>query len=128
MRTKHKRVLSLLLCGTMLFSLCSQSVAAAAGTQTESIITAGTGDLCEHHPEHDDECGYSEGTTGTACGHEHTDDCYTEVIKCVHEHDEDCYPEESIWDDEATPSDADRWEPEYCPISAMRKAGVFHRN
>ena len=90
MRIKHKRVLSLLLCGTMLFSLCSQSVAAAAGTQTESIITAGTGDLCEHHPEHDDECGYSEGTTGTACSHENTDDCYTEVLKCVHKHDDEC--------------------------------------
>ena len=125
MRIKHKRVLSLLLCGTMLFSLCSQSVAAAAGTQTESIITAGTGDLCEHHPEHDDECGYSEGTTGTACGHEHTDDCYTEVIKCVHEHDEDCYPEESIWDDEATPSDADRWEPEYCPHICDEESGCI---
>ena len=52
--------------GTMLFSLCSQSVAAAAGTQTGSSITVGTGNLCEHHPEHDDECGCSEGTTGTA--------------------------------------------------------------
>lgn len=80
MRIKHKRVMSLLLCGTMLFSLCSQSVAAAAGTQTESSITVSTGNLCEHHPEHDDECGYSEGTTGTACSHEHTDDCYMEVI------------------------------------------------
>ena len=30
-------------------------------------------------------------------------------------HDEDCYPDEIIWDDEATPSDADRWEPEECP-------------
>ena len=79
-----------LLCGTMLFSLCSQSVAAAAGTQTGSSITVGTGNLCEHHPEHDDECGYSEGTTGTACSHEHTDDCYTEVLKCVHKHDDEC--------------------------------------
>ena len=76
--------------GTMLFSLCSQSVAAAAGTQTGSSITVGTGNLCEHHPEHDDECGCSEGTTGTACSHEHTDDCYTEVLKCVHKHDDEC--------------------------------------
>ena len=79
-----------LLCGTMLFSLCSQSVAAAAGTQTGSSITVGTGNLCEHHPEHDDECGCSEGTTGTACSDEHTDDCYTEVRKCGQKHDDDC--------------------------------------
>ena len=66
------------------------------------------GGLCEHHPEHDDECGYSEGIAGTACSHEHTDDCYKEVINCTHRHDEDCYPDEIIWDDEATPSDADQ--------------------
>lgn len=56
-----------------------------------------------------------EGIAGTACSHEHTDDCYKEVINCTHRHDEDCYPDEIIWDDEATPSDADRWEPEECP-------------
>lgn len=125
MRIKHKKVLSLLLSGIMLFSLCSQSVAAVAGTQTGSSITVGTGGLCEHHPEHDDECGYMEGEAGTPCAHEHTDDCYTEVIKCVHEHDEDCYPEESIWDDEATPSDADRWEPEYCPHICDEESGCI---
>lgn len=63
--------------------------------------------MCEHHPEHDDECGYTEGATGIPCSHEHTDDCYTEVIECVHEHDEDCYPQESVLDDEATPSNAE---------------------
>ena len=78
-----------LLCGTMLFSLCSQSVAAAAGTQTGSSIIVSTSNLCEHQPEHDDECGYSEGTTGTACSHENTDDCYTEVLKCDHKHDDE---------------------------------------
>ena len=37
------------------------------------------------------------------------------MINCTHRHDEDCYPDEIIWDDEATPSNADRWEPEECP-------------
>ena len=81
------------------------------------------GGLCEHHPEHDDECGYSEGIAGTACSHEHTDDCYREVIDCTHRHDEDCYPDESIWDDEATPSDADRLEPEYCSHICDEESG-----
>ena len=81
------------------------------------------GGLCEHHPEHDDECGYSEGIAGTACSHEHTDDCYREVIDCTHRHDEDCYPGESIWDDEATPSDADRLEPEYCSHICDEESG-----
>lgn len=81
------------------------------------------GGLCEHHPEHDEECGYSEGIAGTACSHEHTDDCYREVIDCTHRHDEDCYPDESIWDDEATPSDADRLEPEYCSHICDEESG-----
>lgn len=81
------------------------------------------GGLCEHHPEHDEECGYSEGIAGTACSHEHTDDCYREVIDCTHRHDEDCYPGESIWDDEATPSDADRLEPEYCSHICDEESG-----
>ena len=50
----------------------------------------GTG-LCEHHPQHTDECGYTEGSEGTPCNHEHTEDCYTLVTECVHEHTEDCY-------------------------------------
>ena len=49
-----------LLCGTMLFSLCSQSVAAAAGTQTGSSIMVCTRRLREQQPEQDDECGDSE--------------------------------------------------------------------
>ena len=61
--------------------------------------------LCEHHPEHTEDCGYTEGTEGAACEHEHTEDCYTLVKKCVHEHDESCYPvlEGSVSENTATP-------------------------
>ena len=90
-----KRILSLLLCGAMLFSLCSQSVLAEEKGQAGGV-TIGTSGLCEHHPEHNADCGYTEGTAGTPCVHEHTADCYEEVTNCVHEHDEDCYPEESV--------------------------------
>ena len=54
--------------------------------------------LCEHHPEHIADCGYTEGTEGTPCNHEHNEDCYTLVTECVHEHTEDCYPAESVSD------------------------------
>ena len=113
----RKRLLSWLLCGAMLFSLCPQSVLAESGAQ-DSGQTVTAGGLCEHHPEHDADCGYLEGSEGTPCGHEHTADCYTEVTECVHEHSEDCYPEEagdSVSGNEATPSDAQRREPENCP-------------
>ena len=109
----RKRILSLLLCVVMLFSLCPQS-ALAVGNGQAGGVTAGTSGLCEHHPEHNADCGYTEGTAGTPCVHEHTADCYEEVTNCVHEHDEDCYPEESVSGNEATPSGAQKREPENC--------------
>ena len=58
MRTK-RRLLILLLCGAMLCSLCSPSAFAEA----EAIPDSGqiAGGLCEHHTEHNEDCGCSEG-------------------------------------------------------------------
>ena len=123
MKTK-KRLLSLLLCGAMLFSLCSQSVLAEENGQAGGV-TIGTSGLCEHHPEHNADCGYTEGTAGTPCVHEHTADCYEEVTNCVHEHDEDCYPEESVSGNEATPSGAQKREPENCPHICDEESGCI---
>ena len=50
-----------------------------------------TGGLCEHHREHNEECGYIEAAEESSCTHEHTDDCYRLVTDCVHEHTEECY-------------------------------------
>ena len=113
MKKRLNRMLSTLLICSMVMTLMPTTVFAT--NRKDAVMEEYAGGLCEHHPEHDDECGYSEGIAGTACSHEHTDDCYKEVIDCTHRHDEDCYPDEIIWDDEATPSDADRWEPEDCP-------------
>ena len=113
MKKRLNRMLSTLLICSMVMTLMPTTVFAT--NRKDAVMEEYAGGLCEHHPEHDDECGYSEGIAGTACSHEHTDDCYKEVINCTHRHDEDCYPDEIIWDDEATPSDADRWEPEDCP-------------
>ena len=119
-----KRILSLLLCGAMLFSLCSQSVLAEENGQAGGV-TIGTSGLCEHHPEHNADCGYTEETAGTPCVHEHTADCYEEVTNCVHEHDEDCYPEESVSGNEATPSGAQKREPENCPHICDEESGCI---
>ena len=119
-----KRILSLLLCGAMLFSLCSQSVLAEENGQAGGV-TIGTSGLCEHHPEHNADCGYTEGTAGTPCVHEHTVDCYEEVTNCAHEHDEDCYPEESVSGNEATPSGAKKREPENCPHICDEESGCI---
>ena len=118
----RKRILSLLLCVVMLFSLCPQSALAVGNEQTGGV-TIGTSGLCEHHPAHDDECGYTEGTAGTPCSHEHTDDCYTEVTDCVHEHTEDCYPQNSVSGNNATSSNAD--EPTECTHVCSEESGCI---
>ena len=119
-----KRILSLLLCGAMLFSLCPQSVLAEENGQAGGV-TAGTSGLCEHHPEHNADCGYTEGTAGTPCGHEHTVDCYEEVTNCVHEHDGDCYPEESVSGNEAAPSGEQKREPTECTHVCSEESGCI---
>ena len=110
MRTR-KRLLSLLLCGAILFSLCSPSTFAEAQTiQDSGQITVNAGGLCEHHTEHTPDCGYPEGEPETPCTHTYTEDCYTEVTECVHKHNGDCYPEEtesSVSGNNATPSNAE---------------------
>ena len=52
--------------------------------------------LCDHHPAHTEDCGYTAPTEGHDCGHEHTEDCYTtdeagsKVLDCRHSHDSEC--------------------------------------
>ena len=118
------RFLSLLLCGVMLFSLCSQA-AFAEGVEA--------GGLCEHHPQHTAECGYTEGSEGAPCVHEHTEDCYTLVTECVHEHGPECYPQESVepaetegaTDDAAAPSEPKEQEPSACAHVCSEESGCI---
>ena len=83
--------------------------------------------LCEHHPEHTEDCGYTEGTEGAACEHEHTEDCYTLVKKCVHEHDESCYPvlEGSVPENTATSSEAEEAQPTACTHECSEESGCI---
>ena len=53
----------------MLFSLCPQSVLAETSTQDSGAVIS-AGGLCKHHSEHDEDCGYTEGTAGFPCTYE----------------------------------------------------------
>ncbi|MGE9908447.1 InlB B-repeat-containing protein [Lachnospiraceae bacterium SGI.231] len=115
-----KRILSILLICCMVLTMLPATALAEESGQTGSVTASG---LCEHHPAHDDECGYTEGTAGTPCSHEHTDDCYTEVTDCVHEHTEDCYPQNSVSGNNATSSNAD--EPTECTHVCSEESGCI---
>lgn len=95
----------------------------------EAGVSAVHTGLCKHHPEHTADCGYTEGTEGAVCEHEHTEGCYTFVKKCVHEHDESCYPvlEESISENTATPSEAEKAQPTACTHECSKESGCIKK-
>ena len=119
---KWKRPAAFLLAAAMIFTM--PDVPAFAVKAGASAVHTG---LCEHHPEHTEDCGYTEGTEGAACEHEHTEDCYTLVKKCVHEHDESCYPvlEGSVPENTATPSEAEEAQPTACTHECSEESGCI---
>ena len=122
MMWKWKRPAAFLLTAAMIFT--TPGVPASAVEAGASAVHTG---LCEHHPEHTEDCGYTEGTEGAACEHEHTEDCYTLVEKCVHEHDESCYPvlEGSVPENTATSSEAEEAQPTECTHECSEESGCI---
>ena len=115
---QQKRIAAFVLAAAMVFSTLPLNVLAV-----EPPTVAGG--LCEHHPEHTTDCGYTEGTEGTPCNHEHNEDCYTLVTECVHEHIEDCYPAESVSDNTDAQSDAEEQEPTACTHECSEESGCI---
>ena len=85
---RKEKILSLVLCVVMMFSMFPQAVS-ADGTWS-SGAPGETGRLCEHHPKHTAQCSYSSGTAGTPC-------TFAREI---------CNPKDSGEAEEATPSNA----------------------
>ena len=58
--------------------------------------------LCEHHTQHNAQCGYVEEQKAHACNHVHTADCYVKEPVCEkeetkgHTHEAACYDEDGI--------------------------------
>lgn len=122
MMWKWKRPAAFLLAAAMIFTM--PGVPASAVEAGVSAVHTG---LCKHHPKHTEDCGYTEGTEGAACEHEHIENCYTLVKKCVHEHDDSCYPalEESISENTATPSEAEKAQPTACTHECSEESGCI---
>lgn len=120
MKRQWKRTLSIILSVAMLFSMTGMNTVFA----TEGGPTIGASGPCEHHKEHTADCGYTEGTPEVLCAHDHTDECYQEVTDCTHTHTDECYPaEDSVSDNDATPSDAEQREPTECTHMCSEESG-----
>ena len=122
MKWKWKRPAAFLLAAAMIFTM--PGVPASAVEAGASAVHSG---LFEHHPEHTEDCGYTKGTEGSACEHEHTVDCYTPVKKCIHEHDESCYPvlEGSVSENTATSSEVEEAQPTECTHECSEESGCI---
>ncbi|MCI5804108.1 MAG: S-layer homology domain-containing protein [Lachnoclostridium sp.] len=120
MMWKWKRPAAFLLAAAMIFTM--PGVPASAVEAGVSAVHTG---LCKHHPEHTEDCGYTKGTEGAACEHEHTEDCYTLVKKCIHKHDESCYPvlEGSVSENTATSSEVEEAQPTECTHECSEESG-----
>ena len=119
----RKRLTAALLCLCLLFTLLPAT--AFAEGETGSGAPPVQSALCEHHPQHDESCGYTEGTAEIPCSHEHTEDCYTLVTSCVHEHGPECYPAESVSENTATPSEPEEAEPTACTHVCSEESGCI---
>ena len=86
----RKRLTAAFLCLCLLFTLLP-ATAFAEGEIGSGASQAGSA-LCEHHPQHDESCGYTEGTAEIPCSHEHNESCggLTDPEACNHSHDETC--------------------------------------
>ena len=122
MKWKWKRPAAFLLAAAMIFTM--PGVPASAVEAGVSAVHTG---LCKHHPKHTEDCGYTEGTEGADCEHEHTEDCYTPVEKCIHKHDESCYPvlEGSVSENTATSSEVEEAQPTECIHECSEESGCI---
>lgn len=80
----RKRIFAAFVCLCMMMALVPSMAYA-----NDTVYTGG---LCEHHTQHDESCGYTEGTAEIPCSHEHNESCggLTDPAACNHTHDEVC--------------------------------------
>ena len=118
---KRKRMAAFALAAAMVFSALPVNTLAVEKQDRD------TGGLCIHHTKHTADCGYTPAADGAPCGHQHTGDCYTPVIRCTHVHTGDCYPAEGGTYSTATPSGPDKAEPAECSHQCTEESGCVEK-
>ena len=118
-----KRILSILLVCCMVLTLLP-TTAFAAEVET-GACASNPGGLCEHHPEHDEACGYTEGTAEIPCSHEHTEECHSLITRCVHAHTAECYTAESVSENADGLSEAENAAPTECVHACTEESGCI---
>ena len=118
-----RRLTAALLCLCLLGTLFPAT--ALAQGETDSGPPPAESALCEHHPQHDENCGYTAGSAGASCTHAHGQACYAPVTNCVHTHTAECYPAESAPEDPAAPAEPAEAEPTACAHVCREESGCI---
>ena len=118
-----KRILSILLLCCMVLTMLPAP--AFAADEEAYALPLDMGGLCEHHPEHDEACGYAEEAAEIPCSHEHTEACYLLITRCVHAHTAECYPAESVSENADGLSEAENAAPTECVHGCTEKSGCI---
>ena len=118
-----KRILSILLLCCMMLTMLPAPAFAAEGEA--GARASNPGGLCEHHPAHDESCGYTEETAEIPCSHEHTEECHSLITRCVHAHTAECYPAESVSENADGLSEAENAAPTECVHGCTEKSGCI---
>ena len=118
-----KRILSILLLCCMVLTMLPAPAFAADGES--AVLSPDAGGLCEHHPAHDEACGYTEGAAEIPCSHEHTEECHSLITRCVHAHTAECYPAESVSENADGLSEAENGAPMECVHGCTEKSGCI---
>ena len=118
-----RTLLLLLLCLSMVLTMLPAPAFAAEGKT--GARASETGGLCEHHPKHDEACGYTEGAAEIPCSHEHTEECHSLITRCVHAHTAECYPAEIVSENADGLSEAENAAPTECVHECTEKSGCI---
>ena len=118
-----KRILSILLLCCMVLTMLPAPAFAAEGET--GARASNPGGLCEHHPAHDEACGYTEEAAEIPCSHEHTEECYPLITRCVHAHTAECYPVESMSENTDGLAEAENAAPTECVHACTEESGCI---
>ena len=118
-----KRILSILLLCCMVLTMLPAP--AFAADEEAYALPLDMGGLCEHHPEHDEACGYTEEAAEIPCSHEHTEECHSLITRCVHAHTAECYPAESVSENADGLSETENAAPTECVHGCTEKSGCI---
>ena len=118
-----KRILSILLLCCMVLTMLPAP--AFAADEEAYALPLDMGGLCEHHPEHDEACGYTEEAAEIPCSHEHTEECHSLITRCVHAHTAECYPAERVSENAGGLSEAENAAPTECIHGCTEESGCI---